>query len=364
MSWTGDVGRLGWLLALQAPEVAVHWTLAEWERVVRLARRGRLLARLAHRLEDAGLTGALPTAVQQHLLGEQRLSAARTTAVVWTIERIGAALAGQGFPMVLLKGAAYIGQDLPIARGRLPSDLDVLVPRSALQACQAALQAAGWQEVEMDAHDRAHYHEWSHEVPPMQHPLFEVELDLHHNILAPQHGRFLQVDLLLPHLQPSRWAGWQVLQPVDQVLHSAAHLFNDSELRDRVRDLVDLDGLFRSFGQSPGFWPALVARSRELGLELQLALALQLTVRWLQAPVPASALAETWGAGLGAVWRQSLLWLFGQALLPVEPDERPALRQRMAAWVLFVRYHLRRLPLRRLLPHVWHKLRSAVAPAA
>ena len=42
----------------------------------------------------------------------------------------------------------------------------------------------------------------------------------------------------------------------------------------------------------------------------------------------------------------------------------PALRQRMAAWVLFVRYHLRRLPLRRLLPHVWHKLRSAVAPAA
>ena len=238
MPRSDDAGRLDWLLALQTPSRVLGWSLADWERVVRLARRGRLLARLAHKLDDAGLTGGLPLPVQQHLLGEKRLSTARTNAVVWTIERIGAALAGQGLPMVLLKGAAYIGQDLPIARGRLPSDLDVLVPRASLAACQAALQAAGWQEVEMDAHDRAHYHEWSHEVPPMQHPLFEVELDLHHNILAPQRGRFLQVDLLLAHLQPSRWPGWQVLQPVDQVLHSAAHLFNDSELRDRVRDQI------------------------------------------------------------------------------------------------------------------------------
>ena len=88
---------------------------------------------------------------------------------------------------------------------------------------------------------------------------------------------------------------------------------------------------------------------------------MQLTTRWLQAPVPASALAATQGAGMRAVWLQCLRWLFAQALLPVEPDDLPSPRQRLAAFVLFVRFHLLRLPLRRLLPHVWHKLRTVAA---
>ena len=58
----------------------------------------------------------------------------------------------------------------------------------------------------------------------------------------------IDADALLGRLQPSKWHPWQVLHPVDQVLHCAAHLFLDSDLRDRIRDLVDLDGLFRHFG--------------------------------------------------------------------------------------------------------------------
>ncbi len=42
------------------PELALDWTLAEWERVVRLARRLRLLARLAEGSDGCRLarTGA------------------------------------------------------------------------------------------------------------------------------------------------------------------------------------------------------------------------------------------------------------------------------------------------------------------
>ena len=59
-----------------------------------------------------------------------------------------------------------MAQGLPIAAGRLPSDLDILVPRTALPAAQNSLAAAGWRTVDMDEHDRLYYEDWSHEVPP------------------------------------------------------------------------------------------------------------------------------------------------------------------------------------------------------
>ncbi|MGE5168825.1 MAG: nucleotidyltransferase family protein, partial [Rudaea sp.] len=103
--------------ALQEPASTLHWTLPEWEYVVRLARRLRLLARLAAKVEAAGLIEQVPTEPRRHLRAEQHLSRSRMQALVWAVDRIGAALAGESYPRLLLKGAAYIAQDLPIAQG-------------------------------------------------------------------------------------------------------------------------------------------------------------------------------------------------------------------------------------------------------
>ena len=83
---------------------------------------------------------------------------------------MSAAIQPADYPCVLLKGAAYMAQGLPIAAGRLPSDLDILVPKAALPIAQESLAAAGWRTVDMDEHDRLYYEDWSHEVPPMRHP--------------------------------------------------------------------------------------------------------------------------------------------------------------------------------------------------
>ncbi len=104
-----------------------------------------------------------------------------------------------------------------------------------LPDAQARLLAAGWQVLELDEHDRRYYREWSHEVPPLRHPQHRMELDLHHNILPPVARTRVDADVLLARLQPSKWPDWQVLHPVDQVLHSAAHFSWISEARDRVR---------------------------------------------------------------------------------------------------------------------------------
>lgn len=347
---------LAWLQALRQPELTLGWSLADWERTVRLARRLRLLARLAESLMAAGLIDRVPAQPRRHLIAEQRLSRWRTAAMVWTLERVATALGDAPYPRVLLKGAAYIGQGLPIAAGRLPSDLDILVPLANLTDAQARLVGAGWNEVELSEHDRRYYHEWSHEVPPMTHPLLALELDLHHNILPPVARTNVDADALLQRLRTSQWTSWQVLDPVDQVLHSAAHLFLDAEARDRIRDLVDLDGLVRHFANEADFWSRLPERAKTLGLAEPLALACHFTVRWFGTPFPARMLEFIEAAGTTSARRAWLLRLLETVLMPTEPDAKPPLKQDLAAMVLLARYHRQRMPLGLLVPHLWHKL--------
>ena len=355
---------LAWLEALRQPQLALEWSLADWERIVRLARRLRLLARLAESLMAAGLIDRVPRQPRRHLIAEQRLSRWRTAAMVWTLERVATALGDAPYPRVLLKGAAYVGQGLSIAAGRLPSDLDILVPLASLSDAQARLARAGWNEVALAAHDRRYYREWSHEVPPMTHPLLAIELDLHHNILPPVARTHVDADALLKCLRSSNWTSWQVLDPVDQVLHSASHLFLDSETRDRIRDLVDLDGLIRHFANEPDFWSRLPQRAQTLGLAEPLALACHFTARWFGTPFPAPMLEFIAARGPTGSRRAWLLPLLEKVLMPTEPDAKPSLTQGLAATVLLARYHRQRMPLSLLVPHLWHKLQQGIRPEA
>ncbi|MEO7940202.1 MAG: nucleotidyltransferase family protein [Burkholderiaceae bacterium] len=351
---------MAWLQALRDPQQVTNWTLADWERVVRLGRRLRLLARLTERLAAADLLDQVPPQPPRHLVSEQRLSQWRTHAMVWVLERVATTLRGIDYPLVLLKGGAYIGQDLPIARGRLPSDVDILVPKAHIADAQARLGTAGWITTTLDEHDQRYYHEWSHEVPPMSHPLHGVELDLHHNIQPPVARMTVDAAALLQRIKPSIWTAWHVLDPLDQILHSAVHLFQDSDIRDRLRDLVDLDGLIRYFSeQLPHFWTDLPARAAELGLSEPLALACHFCQRWLLTPIPDDALSTIESAGPSRLKRAWLLPLLEQVLTPTEPDADPATTQGVAATMLLARHHYGRMPLRLLIPHTWHKMRAA-----
>ncbi len=349
---------LAWLQALHQPSLVLSWSIHDWQRVTRLARRLRLLGRLAERLDDPALDRQLPDAVRRHLLAERRQSRWRLRIVSWTLEQLTLQLGPQDHPRVLLKGAAYLAQDLPVAAGRLPSDIDILVPRTALADTQARLQNADWAEAEMDLHDQRYYREWSHEVAPMRHADFGMELDLHHGILPPVASTTVDPELLLRRLQPSGMPGWKVFCPVDQVLHCAAHLFFDSELRDRLRDLVDLDGLLRHFSQHPEFWLDLTDRAGELGLVEPLALTFHYTTRWLGTPIPDPVRRRLQPRVPGPARQAWLLPLLDRVLWPTEPDEHPARSQQLAATALLARYHWGRLPLHLLLPHLWRKARS------
>ena len=129
---------------------------------------------------------------------------------------------------------------------------------------EARLHAAGWESAALDPYDERYYRDWSHETPPLRFPGHFLELDLHHAI-TPVTGR-LHFDPAPLFAESLAVPGtpFRVLSPHDQVLHACVHCFQDGDLALRVREIADIDGLLRSFADTPGFWPGLVERAREL----------------------------------------------------------------------------------------------------
>jgi len=328
---------------------------AGWDLLLRQADAANLDAYLLVLLEDAGLLDAVPAAPRAHLEWTRVGAAAHARAARYEVRQIGRALDGLGLPLILLKGAAYAMAGLDAGRGRLFSDIDILVPKARLPEVEAALMMHGWITTHHDAYDQRYYREWMHELPPMQHARRGNSIDVHHAILPetapvrPDPARLCASARPIPgepHLA--------TLSPADMVLHSAVHLFFDGEFDKGLRDLVDLHRLLTQFGQAPGFWEALPARARELELGRPLFYALRYCPRLLGTVVPPAVQAAVASEGPNA----ALLWLmdrlFARALLPLHASCADA-ASGAARFALYVRGNWLRMPPLLLARHLFHK---------
>jgi hypothetical protein len=334
--------------------------LAEWDLLMRQARAANLPACLAMLVQEHELTSSVPAQAAIHLEGALVLAARHRVAVEWEIRQIGIALESAGLPLILLKGAAYVAADLPPARGRSFSDIDVLVPKARIAEAEAALMLHGWGGTHHDDYDQRYYREWMHELPPMQHGKRMTVVDAHHAILPETAASKPDSAMLIAAATevPGR-PGVHTLQPVDMVIHSACHLFHEEELDKGLRDLTDLDALLRHFADQPDFWPRLAARARELHLDRSLFYALRYTRRLLHTPVPDTALRATATASPGPLLRPTMDALYGRALLPLHPSCRDWLSG-AARRALFVRAHWLRMPPGLLVRHLAHKATVAM----
>lgn len=322
---------------------------SKWERLLRLARMSGLHARLAE--TNLG-NPRLSDAVRRHLLSSARVAAYRRQMLRAELSRL-APLCDADFPVLVLKGGAYVLQRRPMAEGRFVSDVDLLVPRQHLHAMERRLLAAGWQAQELNAYDERYYRDWSHETPPMRYPDALLEVDLHHAITPVTGSLAFDPAPLFEASESVPGTPFRVLCPEDQVLHACLHCFHDGELDLRVREVVDIDGLLREFAGSEGFWQRLVRRAAHLGLERPLWYGLRYAGKWLDCPVP-GAIVEALPAPSPVV-RRAMDALLPLALFPSDPDRPVSGRISAARAVLQVRYHLLRMPPRLLLPHLARK---------
>jgi hypothetical protein len=327
--------------------------LSDWDTLVRQARRSGLLARLAETISRNELEVNVPQPARWHLRAERVLSDRQKIAVRWEVMQLREALAELNIPIILLKGAAYVMADLPAARGRLFSDVDILVPFEKINQAEAALMLAGWHAQTEDVYDERYYRQWMHEIPPMIHLKRGSVVDMHHAIL-PRTARYhpdpekLRAAALPIAGQP----GLFVLQPVDMVLHAACHLFHDGELPHGLRDLSDMDLLLRHFGRDVDFWEALPKRAEELELTRPLFYALRYARHFFGTPVPHTVDAVLEKAA--PLLLKLMDSLFYRALGPEHDSYHDGL-SRLARFAAYIRAHWLRMPPLMLARHLLHK---------
>src|SRR6188768_4009380 len=118
--------------ALRQPQHLLTLTLADWDVLVRQARRAGLLARIACMLEAQGSIDEVPDAPREHLKAAIALADAQHAEAKRELAFIDRAIAPTGVRPVLLKGSAYVAAGLLPAMGRIFSDIDILVPKSRM----------------------------------------------------------------------------------------------------------------------------------------------------------------------------------------------------------------------------------------
>jgi len=353
----GDLLTPIWTAAVP-PALSPH----EWERLLAQARRARLDGRLARWWSDHGGLAQVPEGPRAHLESALRRVRRLHDQTRWEADCVRRALQHLPTPIVFLKGAAYVLAGLPPARGRLFEDVDVLVAREQLRAVEMALFAAGWIARRLDPYDERYYRDLSHELPPLQHVERGTALDVHHAITPPTSRFAVAAAPLLALARPLPDAPrLAVLAPTDMVLHSAAHLMQDGEFGGGQRDVLDCADLIAHFALDPSFWPALVARARELHLGVALHDVVTQARRIGGLQVPAEA-----GEALRALAPHSLRnrimqRLLGVALRPDHPD-CDSTWSGSVRWLLYVRSHWLRMPWYQIVPHLarkaWMRVRA------
>ncbi len=307
--------------------------------VLRQARLTGLLGFLATRLNP----GTTNQKLADHLTAGKVYAEFHDRMITWEINRLGRALETLAGPIVLLKGAAYRMAELSLARGRLSSDVDILVPKEQLEATEQALLDAGWVHAKEEDYDQRYYREWMHELPPLRHRERGTVVDLHHNILPPTARLKPDARKLLAAAQPIGEGGFYVLCPQDSVLHKAAHLFFDGDLKNGLRELLDLHELMNEYGRQPQFWQGIVSRAHELELSRPLYYAVHCCQRLLHTEVPPEIFRELHQDAPPYPIRPIMHRLLLIMLHPPHPDRRDLMRN-MASWLLFLRSHWLRMP--------------------
>jgi hypothetical protein len=285
--------------ALRDPASVAGLAPADWTALLTAARAERLIGSLAHRLDPR----AVPSAVVPILADARTGAEQERRAALWEAEMARRALAPLGVPVVLLKGSAFVAAGLDAGQGRAIGDLDILVPRAALDAVEAALLAAGWEWVKADAYDDDYYRRWMHELPPLIHAERDRMIDVHHTILPPTARPTPDADALIADAMPLE-NGLFVLSPADMIVHAAAHLFADGDLSGGLRNLWDIDRLLREY-DAPAFHAALAERAKRHGLVAAVSRALRLARDLFDSPVDPSLVARS--GPIDALYRRRLL---------------------------------------------------------
>ena len=337
------------------PKKIESYHTEQWSLLLRTARNSVLLAQVGRVMQQHGLAHLAPKKVKDHIDSAQTIIEYRKRTALWELNRLWRALLESEIEIIILKGGAYLLIELPFSNSRMFADIDILVNKSDINKLEQTLLNKNWKSVKLEEYDQHYYREWMHEIPPLRHITRIIEVDIHHTILPLTSRLTPDPQKLIDHAIESTQYGFKTLSPCDMYLHSATHLFYDSDLNNRLKDLVDLDQLTRHFSEiKSDFFDQLLIRGKELDLHRPLFYALHYSQKLLGTPVSSEILKASKIGAPPTVIRLFMDILVPWAILPEHPDH-PQVKVAIARWLLYVRSHYLRMPLKLLLPHLLYK---------
>ena len=327
----------------------------QWNLLISQARKAMLLAELYYLAEQQQILKTIPITIYRHLKSAQVHSEKQQNDLACELFHLIKVSKNLGYRLVLLKGAAYSATGLKAARGRIFSDIDVLVSYEKITITEAELMLNGWASSKKDAYDQQYYRKWMHEIPAMQHMFRGSIIDLHHNILPRTVKACPNAKLLLANIVDiDGYKGLCVLDFVDQIIHSATHLFYDGELEHGCRDLIDLYNLLTQYLNNGNSINSLVERSNELGLQKPVFYALRYVYIILGFYVEADIFTKFNSNTPSKLIMPIMDFLFIRALMPDHISCNDSWTE-LARWVLYIRSHWLRMPIYQLIPHLFRK---------
>tara|TARA_R110000744_G_scaffold114135_5_gene213524 strand:+ start:4287 stop:5369 length:1083 start_codon:yes stop_codon:yes gene_type:complete len=266
-------------------------SLVEWELLIRIAREASVLPRVAYALDT--VMESVPEYAQTHLISAKYHAKLLAQQVQFEAREFKRILPVElQAEIIYLKGAAYTLSGCTAGRGRVFSDIDMLVSKTNLREVEARLSVYAWFTQPTDDYDDMYYRQWAHEIPPLKHSGRGTILDVHHNLVPLISGKAPDINDFTAGARTLS-CGARVLSPGAMILHSAVHLFYQEEYHHGFRDLSDLHLLFSEFGCEQAFWDELFILAQKTGFGLELALALRYVNMLFDTHIPQAELHKS-----------------------------------------------------------------------
>ncbi len=346
--------RLNFSKVLKKPTLLKALSIEQQNIVLRMLRQVGLLGYVA---KNIPLNNARSTVLFDILQGASIYTDYHVNMLDWEVNRLNHVFSDFPEKVILLKGAAYRVMKLDFSKGRFASDVDILVSKDSLALAEERLLKMGWEYMEKTDYEDYYYRQWMHELPPMRHKERGTIIDLHHNILPETSRYHLDSDMLIAAAVPSLNTKLYTLSPEDTVLHKSVHLFVEGDLKYGMKEVIDLNMLFKQFSQAPGFWENLLTRSVQLKLQRPLYYALYFCRSFFQLDVPVYIWRSVCEYAPRIPFRFFILSVMNQTLIPNNPDY-PSLNTKISSFFMYTRSHWLRMPLLLLIKHLLKQIRS------
>jgi hypothetical protein len=352
-----NIGLASIPLAFSDPELIKGYSDSQWEAHIRILRGSDLLASFYYALERTSLLKYVPDFALKHLTSAKMYADRQSHQIKQEAAELDNLLGSINIKPIFLKGSAYVLRDDVNHFGRVMSDMDILVRKSELDEVEKILRKNNWIEKKLDNYDEQYYRKWAHEIPPYVHAYRGTTLDIHHTLIPPISGVIIPESILFTGVTLTK-SNIAVLSNQLVVLHCMIHLFFNEEFNRSFRDVWDLHLLMSNLeftGEISDF--VHLAKSLGFGKEVFYTISLCDIFFDKNYGVCLSELRKTFNFPFAS--EQFVCKIVRPAVMPSH-DLIPSKWNSFSQFVMYMRGHLLKMPLRVLIPHTIVKFYRAI----